>query len=258
MDTIQINKFSHLHDGLNIIFCKTDFLIDQFEEIKRLKNSVTLISGNSDLVIDEDLYKMKPNNVTKWYAQNAMFTNQILELIPIGIENRFESARSGHHGVGYYERVEEKQDVFDSFVDITPTKFIYSNFNISTNFYHRSKIREICIESDFIDWEEPNLTSTNFLKRILEYEAVICPQGNGPGDNHRIYETLYMNRIPITFNKVMYDNLHKLFPVLLIEDINELHNSKLLKEKIFYIKNKYWDKNLLTSEYWINKIKNKI
>lgn len=33
MNTFQINKLSHLHNGNNIIFCKTDFLKEEFNYI---------------------------------------------------------------------------------------------------------------------------------------------------------------------------------------------------------------------------------
>jgi len=255
MDTIQINKFSHLHNGTTIIFCKTDFLIQEFESIKKLNNDVILISGNADYVIDLNLFSLKPKNVKKWYAQNPMFVNDILQPIPIGIENHLPSIREGH-GIGWGERVKIKQEVIDSQENKIPNKFIYSNFNLNTNFEHRSIIKKICIDSEFIDWEEPNLTVDLFMKKLLEYEAVVCAQGNGPGDNHRIYETLYMNRIPITFNKVMYENLHHLFPVVLVENYEDLSNYEVMRNKINEAKNKNWDRSILEMDYWIKNIIN--
>lgn len=32
-DFIQLNKFAELHDGKNIIFCKTDYLMSEFNKI---------------------------------------------------------------------------------------------------------------------------------------------------------------------------------------------------------------------------------
>jgi hypothetical protein len=256
MDIFEINNLSHIHDGQKYFFCKTDYLLDDFETIKKINGEVVLISGNSDYVIDENLFSLRPNNIVKWYAQNAMISNDVIECIPIGLENYLQSSRIGH-GIGWGDIVKIKHDIIKSFTDRNPTKFVYSNFNVNTNPIHRNEVKKICIESDFIDWEEPNLTSLDFFNRLLDYEAVVCAQGNGPGDNHRIYETLYMNRIPITFNKIMYNNLHNLFPVVLIEDIDDLKNFKYLRDNIDLAKNKTWDKNLLSSSYWINKIKNR-
>jgi hypothetical protein len=45
---IEINKFSEIHDGEKIVFCKTDFLLNEFEQIRKIDNDVFLITGNSD------------------------------------------------------------------------------------------------------------------------------------------------------------------------------------------------------------------
>lgn len=80
------------------------------------------------------------------------------------------------------------------------------------------------------------------------------------GDNHRIYETLYLNRIPITFNKIMYERLHHNFPVILLEDESQLSNVDLIKNKINIIKNNfpenYKEIKELKFSFWEEKIKN--
>jgi hypothetical protein len=253
-NTIQINKFSHLHDGTKIIFCKTDFLAQELENIKKMNTEVILISGNSDYVIDSDFIPLIPKNLKKWFAQNALFVNEIVECIPLGIENKLPSVREGH-GVGYGERIVQKELCILNQKINKPSKFIYSNFNVGTNIEHRTKVREICINSDYIDWEEPNLTISGFFDKISEYEAVVCPQGNGPGDNHRIYETLYMGKIPITFNKKMFELLHYRYPVVLLESEDDLKNFDSLKKKIEEAKNKIWNKKSLYINFWIQKIK---
>jgi hypothetical protein len=202
----------------------------------------------------KNLFKLIPNNVKKWFAQNALINNEIIETLPIGIENLLPSYRTGH-GIGY-SHVSIKEYEIHNQEDINPNKFIYSNFNVGTNPPHRNFIKEICVKTDFIDWEEPNLEISDFFRRLKDYEAVVCAQGNDMGDNHRIYETLYMKRIPITFNKKMYDVLHKNYPVIFLEDPNILSNYDYMRRKIDEIKNKQWNLDMLDCNYWINKIKN--
>lgn len=257
IDTLQINKFSDLHNFNNIIFCKTDYLLEEFDAITKLNSDVVLVSGNSDFVIDEAIYQKKPDNVVKWYAQNAMFTNEILNPLPIGIENKLPALRDGH-GVGWGHRVQLKEDCINNQKEKTPTKFIYANFRVETNVEHRSSVRNICISSEFIDWEEPQLNISDFMYKILDYDAVVCAQGNGNGDNHRIYETLYMNRIPITFNKIMYDTLHYNYPIVFLENIDLLRDQNYISAKIQAAKNKNWNKSMLSTEFWKNKIINAI
>jgi hypothetical protein len=252
MSILQINRFSNLHDGKKIIFCKTDYLISEFDNIRKLNNDVILISGNSDYCIDSNLINQLPKNVRKWYAQNALVTNDVVKCLPLGIENSFSSHRGEYHGIGYSHAL-IKESVINGYSDYKPSKFIYSNFNVMTNPHHRNPIKKISLESNFIDWEEPIYSIENFLQKILDYESVLCPDGNGP-DTHRFYETLYMNRIPITFNLTMYNNLHHIYPIICIDDVNNLTDYNFLRDKINEVKTKIWDKKWLSSDFWIKKI----
>lgn len=153
MDTIQLNKFSKLHNGKDVFFCKTDFLLQDFEQIKKLKNDITLISGNSDYIIDNRFLEVLPKNVKRWYAQNAMINTDVIKTLPMGIENYKPANRSGH-GVGY-DRVSTKVMLIDNLKQKNPHKFVYSNFKIQNNVSHRSEIAEYCKTSEHIDWDEP-------------------------------------------------------------------------------------------------------
>lgn len=254
MDIIQINKFSNLHSD-KIIFCKTDFIFEEFKNIEKLPHDVILITGNSDYPIDEHRFYSKPKNIKEWYAQNALINNEILVPLPIGLENKTDSMRHGH-GVGYYDRVLEKELLLSRNFTTYPTKKYYSNFNISTNYQYRLKIKNICINSPHIDWEESNLSSTEFFNKILEYDAVVCPVGNGI-DTHRLWEVLYSDRIPITI-KVGDFKIYELYeklPIILLNNENDLLSEKLLDEKLNEIKNKQYDRSLLDMSYWKQKIK---
>lgn len=255
MDFIQINKFSKLHDEGKVIFCKTDFIFEEFKNIEKIPHDVILITGNSDYPIDEHRFRLKPNNIKKWYAQNALINDEILIPLPIGLENKLESIRPGH-GVGYYDRVLEKEQLLSRSITKQPIKKYYSNFNIETNYLYRSKIKSICENSPHIDWEESNLSLTEFFDKILDYEAIICPIGNGV-DTHRLWEVLYSNRTPITIrvgNFKIYELYEKL-PVVILDDENDLYNEKLLDNKIKEVKNNQYDMSLLDYSYWETLIK---
>ena len=254
MDFIEINKFSELHDGDEIIFCKTDFIFNEFEVISKIPHDVILITGNSDYPIDSVIFDKKPKNVKKWYAQNALVNDDILIPLPIGLENKLESMRLGH-GIGYYDRVLEKEKLLSRNITELPIKKYYSNFDINTNHTYRSKIKTICENSPHIDWEESNLSLTKFFDKILEYEAIICPIGNGV-DTHRLWEVLYSNRIPIVIRVgdfKIYD-LYKKLPILVLDNETQLFDEEFLEKKIIEIKKNQYDMSLLNFSYWENKI----
>ena len=252
MNVFQLNKLSKLHDGKFIFFTKTDYLRKDFVEISKLEHDVILISGNSDFVIDDNLGNSMPGNVKAWFATNVITENPKIIPIPLGIENYEESVREGH-GVGY-DRGSVKENFILNFKDRTPTGFIYSNCRRGTNPGLRDRIIDISQKNDYITWEEPNLSVESFFDRVLNFEAVLCPQGNGFGDNHRIYETLYLNRIPITTGGHVHKSLHHNFPVVLVEDIELLKNYDFLREQVDIAKSKVWDKSLLDLDYWKNRI----
>jgi hypothetical protein len=256
MDFLELNKFSELHNGRDIFFCKTDFLLSDLKDIGGLNNDVILISGNSDYPITDEYLKILPNNVIRWFGQNILSNHEIFEPIPLGIENKIDSFRPGH-GISYYERVNEKENLLGRNSNLIPTKKIYANFKVDTNYNHRIVVRDICKKSNHIDWEEPNLTLNEFFDKILDYEMVVCPIGNGL-DTHRLWEVLYSNRIPITVkvgNFKIYEMYEK-FPIILLDNINELGDENILSVKYQKIKEKKFDRTLLDFDFWKNKILN--
>lgn len=252
---IQINKLSILHDNHKIFFCKTDYLFSEFENIKQKNNDTILISGNSDYPITDEIINLAPKNIKKWYAQNALSNNAILEPLPIGLENRFFASREGH-GIGYPSRMETKENILQNInTNKTSNKFIYANFNINTNINHRNKIKEICLATPFITWREPDLSLKDFYEEILDHKMVLCPAGNGI-DTHRLWETLYSNRIPITFkigNYKIYE-LYKELPIIILNNISELNNFDLIMSHYYKIINQSFDYRILNIDYWFLKI----
>jgi len=81
-----------------------------------------------------------------------------------------------------------------------------------------------------------------WVENVLKHEAVLCPLGNSPGspdsDNHRIYEVLYLNRIPVVHVKSSYDKLHHQFPVILIENLEDVGDESFMRQQIDKVKNK--------------------
>ena len=254
-DFIELNKFSELHDSKNIFFCKTDFILDDFKLIESLDNEVILITGNSDYPITDKIISLLPNNVRVWFAQNAISNHDKLQPIPIGLENKNFSYRP-EHGIGYEDRVTTKEKLLLRESLIPSNKKIYSNFNISTNYNHRNYVKEISVSSEHIDWDEPNLSLESFFDKILEYESVICPAGNGV-DTHRLWEVLYSKKIPITVKMGDYKiySLYEKLPIVILDRVEDLKNKNLLYDKLSEIKKQEYNLELLQCSYWVNEIK---
>jgi len=257
---IHSHKFSQLDNGDDLIYTRGDVsnIINIFNQIRSLDKKIILITANSDVTIDESILNQIPDNIHKWYAQNGLGSHPKLQIIPEGLQPSFGS-KTGDIG---YEIAVVKEQLLDDFKNITPTKLVYANFAVGTNPSFRGQIKDICQSTSFIDWDETinfsnytlynNFESLNyFYNKILEYQAVVCPIGNGI-DTHRVYETLYLDRVPITFNKLIYEKLYHNYPIILLESPEELKNESLILSHIESIKNKNFDKNMLYYDYWEN------
>ena len=90
---------------------------------------------------------------------------------------------------------------------------------------------------------------------LHSHTFVLCPQGNGL-DTHRLWETLYVNSIPVVrknINNKFYTDL----PICIINDWHELNEDFLKKEFIRINKLKH-NLDKLDFNFWKNKIESVI
>jgi hypothetical protein len=252
---IYLNKLSTLHDGHKIFFCKTDFLTADFAQIEKLDHDVVLVTGNSDYHITDEHINTAPKNIKKWFAQNALSNSDVLEPIPIGIENKIPSFREGH-GIAYLDRVSLKEALLQRDKKIDPKKEVYGNFKVPTNRGHRDPIKHLCVQSDFIDWQEPSLHLNEFFDEVLEYKMSVCPAGNGI-DTHRLWEILYSKRVPITIKTGDYKiyEMYEKLPIIILDDANQLLDREFIMNKYEEVANRENQMELLDTKHWMKKIK---
>ena len=114
------------------------------------------------------------------------------------------------------------KEIFEKHVD--KTKEIYFNFNISTNVAKRTECFN-AIKPLGITWSN-NLPYKEYLMELKRHKFAICPDGNGI-DTHRFWECLYMNVIPICKKNILAEYYGKFFPIVLLNEWEELDVSKL-------------------------------
>ena len=255
---LEINKFSHLDDGERIFFCKTDYVGEILPRLGQLDREVIFISGNSDYTINEARFNCRPPNVVKWFCHNKHFNSDILVPIPIGIENKTECKLGSRHGL-VWGHAPEKHKVISESENKPATKTIYANFTVASNrCASRGVWRSIAENSEHITFEgNMGRPYVEFVSDILDHEAVLCPLGNRrveEGDNHRIYEVLYLGRIPIVHTKDYYEKLHHKFPVLLVNNLDDIADEDLMRKEIDKIKSQNFNNDYLKFSYWKNLI----
>ncbi|MDC0141998.1 fringe family glycosyltransferase [bacterium] len=220
-----------------LIFCYTHLLNiinDLISTLKRMKNPFKIVFHNSDTEFNNNhiiLFDKLPL-LQCIYTQNMNIVHEKVLPLPIGLANsQWTHGNSKIH-----------QEVYD--MPIEKSMEIYFNFNKNTN---RQQKRYKCyndIIKKGIKWNK-NLPYKKYLIELKKHKYAICPVGNGI-DTHRFWECLYMNVIPICKKNRLVEYYSKFFPIVLLNDWNDLDLDFLKNE---YSKFKKIDHKYLNLQY---------
>ena len=182
-----VAKKLNIADG-DIVFCKTELVEYFFKTIKKNNNlkNLILITSQSDVTIDKNLYLKKPKSVKTWFAVNVVHQAVDLIPLPLGVNN------------SYILKFPQEDDFIDkNLQDINKKqKKFYLNFNMNTNPFHRlHTILSMAFKKDTVI-KPANISKTEYLNDLEKYKYIICPLGNG-FDSHRIWEAIYSNSIAV-------------------------------------------------------------
>jgi hypothetical protein len=94
-----------------------------------------------------------------------------------------------------------------------------------------------------LKWSE-RIDYYSYLKYLKSHKFGISPPGNGV-DCYRIWECLYLKIVPICKKSFLTDYFSKLFPIIVLEDCDDLEIESLNYDDYS------WDNyNMLDFEYW--------
>lgn len=257
---IQMSRFCNdLHDDERIVFCKTDFILEEFERIKNFNKKIILIIANSDYTVNDSLLSRCPSNVEHIFATNTTCFNDIVTPIPIGVEIEVLTKRPGHGMIN--DGIFEKKPYLLG--EIKPVKNnienkIYSNFNIYTNLSIRKPLLDFCLTNQNYNVES-GISYGEFVNKVTSHIATLSPRGNGI-ECIRTYEVLYLNSIPIVFGdyneyRAINEKIYKNLPVVFTHSFEQLNDFSFLEKRISEVKNN--SREFLEYEYWVNLIKQK-
>lgn len=287
METISAVKFATLRNDKTIFYSHIDCLGEVFNKINNIDHEVILITGSGDAPV---VNFCAPNNVRYWFAQNCLISDDRIIPIPIGLRNSFpyyiENQSPILCGCDYHwGQISEKMLTEIYLSDSTiPKDFLYANFNLGSNPGYRSFLKNICEQLPFINYEDPVEDDNgycNYYSKILNHQFNFCPIGNGI-DTHRIWETLYCKRIPITLNcncskypkinygmpgesyyippqddeYAIYTKLYNKLPIIVLDSYEQLFDKNYLNELIDIKSNLDYNLNILDFNYWKNLILN--
>lgn len=228
-----------------------DFLI---KNISLLDKNFIILTHNGDLPVTQDLLNIAKQNpcFKMWYGQNINCYDSKVQSIPLGLENseHFPDVKKRERLLTASLRSGTKK----------PSKMVYMNFSFWTN----PQIRYSCYNNfKNINWvtdSSANVVSQQnyqeWIESVLDHHYVLCPQGNGI-DTHRLWETLYLGRIPIVqrnYNTTYYEDL----PILFVNDWSEITIDLLEKSLEKFGNESNFNLNKMKFSWWVNEISKSI
>ena len=235
-------KVRYLHeieyaDEGTILFVYTDLLCYFIETVLPYRTKpFVMVTHNSDESITEMYIPLLEHPLLlHLFSQNTHIRHPKLTALPIGIANQMWP----HGNVSHFKQILQSH--------FPKKKRVYANVNPDTNPTHRSYVMNCIQKYDFVD-VLPLKDHMSYLQEMSMYQWVVSPKGNGV-DCHRLWECLYAKCIPLvddTENTRAFKEMG--FPLILIQDLNELTMDLLLSETSTLETNVYSPK--LDLLYW--------
>ena len=204
---------------------------------------VIIVSNNCDHCVDSSF--VMPDNVIRWYARNVNVDDPRIESIPSGLENNH-----------WRPEMKKKEKIIDKLQEERKIKnLVYMDHAISWNVTERSMLYEIF---SGVTWmtrvKNKSVSYETYIDNVYNHKFAICPAGNGMS-THRPWEALYLGTIPIQrldLDSRFYTDL----PICFVESWKQI-NEKFLNKEYERIRSiSTWKMEMLTFEYWKNKILN--
>lgn len=136
----------------------------------------------------------------------------------------------------------------------TKKRLCYCNFSMHTT-HLRPALWNTCKNKKFIECETPLQNTptydniTYFYNKVAQSKFTICPPGNGI-DTYRMWETLYLNSIPVVIKSPFTSHFTGKLPILEIENYDIL-TEEFLHQQYSKIQSHQYNMNMLNRNYWI-------
>lgn len=187
-----------------------------------------IFTALEDTPLDE--YIEIPDNVLAIHAANAVYLEEKIHPYPHGLE------REMYIGYNHHEIL---KDYIDR--DIPPSNSLLICHRDDTG--ARGSIRDIFNGKEFVT-VSPKLGYEEYLQAIKSHKFVLCPSGNGI-ESARNWETLYMKRVPVFKRHPYLEEMFKDFPVLFIDEWEEITEELLENNEYLYLQAQHIDPALL-------------
>ena len=259
----EMIKNNKMFDGMSIFV--TSNLLEFFvnEILDKIKHTFILVSGMSvktcpvEALKKMSLFKLINHKyLIIWCSQNntIQYYPKVLQ-VPLGIDYHsvYNNPSKWTKIVDGNSPVEQEKYLIDIANNSAPfyerINKIYVNFNMNTD---RFKQRKACLKEipqHLMAYHQEKMKRTQTWEQTVKYSFVLSPYGNGM-DCHRHWEALILGSILIIKSKEFIKMFEDL-PVLIVNNWKDI-NQEVLNNTIELFKNKTFNYDKLTLEYWKN------
>lgn len=238
-DYISGNRLIYAAEGVENTFpMKIDRVPMFLQQVApRLLKPFNIVTHWGDYSITAPLLAeaKKIPNFRKWFGQNVdCEADDSLHGLPIGLEDSPNNLLSSREN-SLISRTELLHQ--SSKIQVDLTHLVYANFYVGNYPSEREQAYSVVMEKPWalskIHVASRSSVGENQVSVYLSYlndiktcHYVLCPRGGGI-DTHRVWETLYMGRIPVV-KKCHNTRYYADLPILFIEDWNEVNERFLL------------------------------
>jgi hypothetical protein len=180
-------------------------------------NKFIVFSHQEDTRIDKNI--IIPENVLGVYAVNAEFETEKLHPFPFGVQRQMGAN-------------DHRQEILKMYVEedwkMPPTKLFYISSAIDRNEERKPLAKFetnewVTTRFDNYSMFYPYSQYDKYLNEIKDHKFVACPRGHDNCyDTHKIWETLYMRRVPVFRDWPYYRRLLQGFPALFVKEWEEI------------------------------------
>jgi hypothetical protein len=258
-------KSNQMFDGMSIFITSNQLKFFVTEILDKIKHKFILVTGMSiktcpiEVLSQQQFFKLiNHTNLIRWCSQNNTIKNYgTIVQIPLGIDYH-----SVYNNPSKWEKIADGKTPFEQeqyLIDVANNakpfyeriNKIYVNFDIKADRFGQRKQCIKNIPASLQQVYQDKLRRTQTWINTTKYAFVVSPYGQGM-DCHRTWEILILGSIPILKSKE-FVRLFEDLPVLFVNDWKDI-TQKLLDDTIEKFKNKTFNYDKLTLNYWQEKV----
>jgi hypothetical protein len=257
----EMIKNNNMFDGMSIFVVSDllEFFVNNI--LDKITNNFILVSGMSvktcpmEALKKVSLFKLMNNKyLIKWCSQNNIIKNypKVLQ-VPLGIDfhSLYNNPNKWTKIIDGNSPVEQEKYLTDIANNSKPfyerINKIYVNFSMNTDRFNQRKSCLKEINPKLLAFHQEKMKRTQTWENTTKYTFVLSPYGNGM-DCHRHWEALILGSILIIKSKE-FIKLFEDLPVLIVNNWKDV-SQKLLDDTVELFKNKTFNYEKLTVEYW--------